>query len=91
MASVVDIKAVSYDVCGVVQMVSLGYKAKVTFNPSYCFPIMPCNGVCQNGCMLSLLLISRTLSSFFSSFWIFEKGDRVACYVIAVATSIDRS
>ncbi|XP_058187876.1 uncharacterized protein LOC131304587 isoform X3 [Rhododendron vialii] len=29
MASVVDIKAVSYDVCGVVQMVSLGYKAKV--------------------------------------------------------------
>lgn len=29
MASVVDIKAVSYDVCGVVQMVSAGYKAKV--------------------------------------------------------------
>ncbi|KAK9950516.1 hypothetical protein M0R45_006002 [Rubus argutus] len=30
MASVVDIKAVSYDVCGVVQMVRAGYKAKVT-------------------------------------------------------------
>ncbi|KAG5567843.1 hypothetical protein RHGRI_003128 [Rhododendron griersonianum] len=29
MASVVDIKAVSYDVCGVVQMISLGYKAQV--------------------------------------------------------------
>ncbi|XP_004288537.1 PREDICTED: nodal modulator 1 [Fragaria vesca subsp. vesca] len=29
MASVVDIKAVSYGVCGVVQMVSAGYKAKV--------------------------------------------------------------
>ncbi|XP_034210549.1 nodal modulator 1 isoform X2 [Prunus dulcis] len=29
MASVVDIKAVSYDVCGVVQMTSSGYKAKV--------------------------------------------------------------
>ncbi|XP_059659411.1 uncharacterized protein LOC132306162 [Cornus florida] len=29
MASVVDIKAVSYDVCGMVQMVSSGYKAKV--------------------------------------------------------------
>ncbi|XAR61425.1 hypothetical protein NMG60_11035120 [Bertholletia excelsa] len=30
MASVVDIKAVSYDVCGVVRMVSPGYRAKVT-------------------------------------------------------------
>ncbi|CAN6700135.1 unnamed protein product [Malus baccata var. baccata] len=29
MASVMDIKAVSYDVCGVVQIVSAGYKAKV--------------------------------------------------------------
>ncbi|KAA8549068.1 hypothetical protein F0562_000752 [Nyssa sinensis] len=29
MASIVDIKAVSYDVCGMVQMVSSGYKAKV--------------------------------------------------------------
>ncbi|XP_062006215.1 uncharacterized protein LOC133723403 [Rosa rugosa] len=29
MASIVDIKAVSYDVCGTVQMVSAGYKAKV--------------------------------------------------------------
>lgn len=29
MASVVDIEAVSYGVCGVVQMVSAGYKAKV--------------------------------------------------------------
>ncbi|KAL6978261.1 hypothetical protein U1Q18_019929 [Sarracenia purpurea var. burkii] len=29
MASVVDIKAVSYDVCGIVQMVSSGFKAKV--------------------------------------------------------------
>ncbi|GMY17071.1 nodal modulator 3 [Fagus crenata] len=29
MASVADIKAVSYDVCGVVRMVSAGYKAKV--------------------------------------------------------------
>ncbi|KAK2968332.1 hypothetical protein RJ640_021721 [Escallonia rubra] len=29
MASVVDIKAVSYDVCGVVQVASSGYKAKV--------------------------------------------------------------
>lgn len=29
MASVVDIKAVSYDVCGVVRMVSSGYRAKV--------------------------------------------------------------
>lgn len=30
MASVVDIKAISYDVCGQVQTVSPGYKAKVT-------------------------------------------------------------
>lgn len=30
MASVVDIKAVSYDVCGVVRMVSSGHRAKVT-------------------------------------------------------------
>ncbi|KAL4602871.1 hypothetical protein ACB092_10G084400 [Castanea dentata] len=29
MASIADIKAVSYDVCGVVRMVSAGYKAKV--------------------------------------------------------------
>ena len=29
MASVVEIKAVSYDVCGVVRMVSSGYRAKV--------------------------------------------------------------
>lgn len=29
MASVTDIKAVSYDVCGVVQIVSGGFKAKV--------------------------------------------------------------
>ena len=29
MDSIVDIKAVSYDVCGVVQMASSGYKAKV--------------------------------------------------------------
>lgn len=29
MASVMDIKAVSYDVCGVVRMVSTGLKAKV--------------------------------------------------------------
>lgn len=29
MASVVDIKAVLYDVCGIVQMISSGYKAKV--------------------------------------------------------------
>ncbi|CAL5423309.1 unnamed protein product [Camellia sinensis] len=29
MASVVDIKAVSYDVCGIVQMISSGYMAKV--------------------------------------------------------------
>ena len=30
MASIEDIRAVSYDVCGVVRMVSAGYKAKVT-------------------------------------------------------------
>lgn len=30
MASVADIKAVSYDVCGVVRTVDSGYKAKVT-------------------------------------------------------------
>ncbi|KDP28277.1 hypothetical protein JCGZ_14048 [Jatropha curcas] len=30
MASVADIKAISYDVCGVVRMVNTGYKAKVT-------------------------------------------------------------
>ncbi|EEF47245.1 carboxypeptidase regulatory region-containingprotein, putative [Ricinus communis] len=30
MASVADIKAISYDVCGVVRMVNSGYKAKVT-------------------------------------------------------------
>ncbi|PSS14739.1 Nodal modulator 1 like [Actinidia chinensis var. chinensis] len=29
MASVADIKAVSYDLCGIIQMVSSGYKAKV--------------------------------------------------------------
>lgn len=33
MASIADIKAVSYDVCGVVRMVSAGYKAKV--NPEF--------------------------------------------------------
>ena len=42
MASVADIKAVSYDVCGVVRTVDSGYKAKVTlriafFSISYCF------------------------------------------------------
>lgn len=31
MASVIDIRAVSYDVCGVVRTVSSGYKAKVIF------------------------------------------------------------
>lgn len=31
MASVADIKAVSYDVCGAVRMVNTGYKAKVSF------------------------------------------------------------
>ncbi|BFG23849.1 hypothetical protein CerSpe_101230 [Prunus speciosa] len=57
MASVVDIKAVSYDVCGVVQMTSSGYKAKValTHGPenvkpqvkqtdgsgSFCFEVPP--------------------------------------------------
>lgn len=30
MASIEDIRAASYDVCGVVRMVSAGYKAKVT-------------------------------------------------------------
>lgn len=52
MASVVDIKAVSYDVCGVVQMVSLGYKAKVTFNSFVLFS-NSCTEICENGCMLS--------------------------------------
>lgn len=33
MASIADMKAVSYDVCGVVRMVSAGYKAKV--NPEF--------------------------------------------------------
>lgn len=32
MASIEDIRAASYDVCGVVRMVSAGYKAKVTSN-----------------------------------------------------------
>jgi len=32
MASVVDIKAVSYDVCGIVEMVGSGFRAKVISN-----------------------------------------------------------
>ncbi|KAG5564824.1 hypothetical protein RHGRI_000877 [Rhododendron griersonianum] len=48
MASAIEIKAVSYDVCGVVQMVSLSYKAKVTFNSFVLFS-NSCTEICENG------------------------------------------
>lgn len=42
MASVVDIKAVSYDVCGVVRMVGSGYRAKVKAVLFYLFILIFC-------------------------------------------------
>lgn len=40
MASIEDIRAASYDVCGVVRMVSAGYKAKVTSDFMFIFLLL---------------------------------------------------
>jgi hypothetical protein len=45
MASVTNIKAVSYDVCGVVRMVSAGFKAKVKsqfLSSNFCYLFCAC-------------------------------------------------
>lgn len=55
MASVTDIKAVSYDVCGVVQIVSAGFKAKVDpqfLNSKFVTYTLPVNSTGWHVCFL---------------------------------------
>lgn len=55
MASVTDIKAVSYDVCGVVQIDSAGFKAKVDpqfLSSNFVTYNLPVNSICCHVCFL---------------------------------------
>ncbi|CAK7346619.1 unnamed protein product [Dovyalis caffra] len=76
MASVPDIKAISYDVCGVVSMVGSGYKAKValTHGPENVKPQVRQTDGNGNFCFesMALWLLSKHEEAVLA--WEFEKG-----------------